>query len=62
LVTISSGRRRTRSTTMPDSGANRPGAVMPKMTIPAAALLPVSDFAQTASASHSAVSPNSENA
>ena len=60
LVTISSGRRRTRSASSPETGANRPGAVMPKITMPAAALLPVSVFAHTASASQSAVSPNSD--
>ena len=61
LTAISSGRRRTRSTSRPVSGASSTGAVAKKNTRPAAALLPVSVLTQMPMASHSAVSPNSEN-
>ena len=60
LATTSSRRRRTRSTSRPDSGESSDGAAMKNMTMPAAALLPVSPFAHTPSASHIALSPNRE--
>jgi hypothetical protein len=60
LTAISSGRRRTRSTSSPVSGVSSTGTLAKKNTRPAAALLPVRVLTQMPMASHSAVSPNSE--
>ncbi len=60
LVTISSGRRRTRSTISPATGANSVGAVKKKNTRPAAPLLPVIVFTQIPMASQRAESPSIE--
>ena len=45
---------------MPHSGETSCGAARKKNTMPAAALLPVSSFAQMPSASQSAVSPKTD--
>lgn len=47
-IRSSSGRRRTRSTQCPSSGAARPGAVMMRNTTPAAASDPVRSLIQMA--------------
>ncbi len=57
---MSTGRRGSRSTSIPDSGANSCGNAKAKNTSPAAPLLPVSVFTQIPIASHITVSPKDE--
>src|SRR6476620_5680329 len=58
LAQISSGRRRTRSTNRPNTGANSEGSTSQKKDIPAAALEPVSDLTHIDSTMSITESPN----
>src|SRR6478672_8644832 len=58
LAQTSNGRRRTRSTNRPNSGANSDGSTSQKKVIPAAPLEPVSDLTHIASTISITESPN----
>jgi hypothetical protein len=60
FAAISRGRRRSRSTATPDSGAVMHPQTKAKKVSPAALLLPVRIFTQIPMASHRALSPMTE--